>query len=153
MSLGRFIWFVFTALSLALVYVFLTTPMHTRSAANEASAVGTARSLYRLNEEFHRIHGRYASGSEELSRALDVLLQDAPDERSRMRDKLMNEPRGAYICEYALVARVSGEFGYYIRLRPAEPGKSGKRSFYVDETGIIRYSEKPDVGPASPALQ
>lgn len=66
-------------------------------------------------------------------------------------------PEGAAVMQQGYVFRIgaydlTGESYYAVGL-PAQFGDTGARSFYVDDSGAVRGSPAPVVGPAFPAVQ
>ncbi|MHC4832247.1 MAG: hypothetical protein ACYTFT_18175, partial [Planctomycetota bacterium] len=97
---------------------------------NESSAITTLRTfvtvqaLYRDTDKDGDGRPTYAASIEELVRTQLVA-----------RELLTRERLG-----YHFDLERSGDFGWWCRALPAEQGVTGDRCFYVDETGVIRFS-------------
>jgi hypothetical protein len=120
--------------------------------ANEYSAIGSLRTINTSQVTYASAYGngfatelRHLSGppnenesNAEQAMLLDSTFYDYPLVKSGYRFEYVQ----LSINEYQVVAR------------PVEYGKTGKRSFFTDESGVIRYT-LPDRPPtaADPALQ
>lgn len=109
---------------LAIVIAFaIPSLINGRIAANEAKTISNLRTFSSLSEQYRFRFGRYASALPDLTASG---LMDA---------SLASGTKGGYIYTYSPSAR-----SYTLTADPETPGASGKRYFYVDQRGVIRFS-------------
>jgi hypothetical protein len=140
------------------------------SAANamdnsEAVAIVTLRRLGEAVETYQKGFGALPKSLAQLGPAKrgDV----SPDRANLIEDELASGTVGGYVFVYQVVpvpkpkdakesASQGPEYTYVLAATPAEYGKSGKRSFYLDASGELRGGDKqgaaataedPKVGP------
>jgi type II secretory pathway pseudopilin PulG len=104
--------------------------MAARRAANEATTIKTLRTISMAEDTFFAKHQKYGTFSE------------LADEGLLARD-LMFESKSGYRYQISVVTRDEGEFlkGFDVVSVPKVYPSSGRRSFYLDETGVIRASD------------
>ena len=145
--------------------------LRARIAANEASAVGTLRTI---NIGAITYSAEYKNG---FPSSLEV-LGGGPDgsptcDRARLvADTLIrNHRKSGYIFIYApklsddaapsVVSAAAqskgctsaGVAAFEVTAEPTQPDKSGMRTFYTDQTGVIRYSNDGTANAGSAPLQ
>jgi len=144
--------------------------LHARIAANEASAVGSLRSV---NTAAITYAARFENG---FPSSLDVLgggtASDSTCNHAAMLDpSLVSGRKFGYIFTYtpqfpdgatapvispkaaAQGCTAGGASGYTVTADPMQFGKSGRRSFYTDQSGVIRFSGNGESATAnSPPL-
>jgi hypothetical protein len=112
-----------------------------RMGANEAAAIGALRTITTAQM-------LYREADKDMNEKLDY----APDLKAlflhgHLIDSVLasGEKQG-----YRFEILWADQFRFAARAVPLAPGKSGRRSFFVDETGVIRFSVWPDeAGPES----
>ena len=110
-----------------------------RISANEGSAVSSMRSVVSANETYRTRFGSYASALADLEAAkiLDEHLAGA----------IAAPGKSGYFLTY------SGTPDFYSsQADPVTPGATGIRRFFVDTTGVIRYSESGAATSTSPPI-
>jgi type IV pilus assembly protein PilA len=123
--------------------------------ANESAAVGSLRTLYSANASYaksqpQRGYPRKLSdlsmpsgseGGEEITCGIDAALASGV--------------RAGYRFTYTPSSSSGDEKmdTYEVSADPLEPGKSGKRHFFLNESGVIRMSKTGPAGPSSAPLQ
>lgn len=100
---------------------------------NEASAVAALRDICHAQSDHMRLTGSYAKNLELL----------------RERGFLGLKNQAGYHFEM-MVSRDAREFE--VRAHPIEPGVTGVRHFYIDQSGVLRWSKSVDVGRTSPPV-
>lgn len=105
--------------------------LHARMAANESSAISTSRTIVSVNEQYRVRFGQYAS-------SLNDLYAEGYIDSS-----VANPLKAGYTFGYT-----STGGAYTFNGNPSTPGQSGNRYFFVDPTGVIRFSS---VGAATSA--
>ena len=130
--------------AIGLVFTFLLPRWadHERQ-VNEGEAIGHVQSLGLAEKQFHdrQADKRYAGTFLELAAAGFDLGGDI---------------EGGTITQAGFVFRVGLLDGagtrFYILAQPVRFGETGSRSFYIDDTGVLRGSPGPVVGPAFPEV-
>lgn len=105
-----------------------------RKRKQDADAARWMRTLASRQIDYYSSHGRYARSFSELSEA-------GPIDRQQFCT-------GGY-C-YSLKPM---ESGYEMRAWPEKRGESGYRSFYLDQTGLLRFSLGTQAGPSDEILR
>jgi hypothetical protein len=113
-------------------------------AHNEAMAIGTLWSICTVEELYFKQNKRHVS--------LEELVKEKIIPESFAAATTPQNARAGY---YYILRTGDGKWSCSVI--PAEPGVTGTRSFYADETGIIRKSQcrsrsDPPAGPNSPKL-
>jgi hypothetical protein len=94
-------------------------------AAHEIAAIHTTKIIHQAMTQYYSQNGRYALDLGELSDLISPTLASGQD-------------------GYRFAVRGSAD-GYSISASPVEFGQTGKRTFYSDQTLVIRYREGPDL--------
>jgi type IV pilus assembly protein PilA len=126
-----------------------------RSSANESSAVGSVRT-------YNTAAVTYAATYEDLGYPanLEVLGGDGPGESTAQHSRLVDSQlstspyiKSGYRFEYH-PSDLSPIATYTITARPVQYGSTGNRSFFSDETGVIRFTtEDREPTAADPPLK
>jgi type IV pilus assembly protein PilA len=145
--------------------------LRARIAANEASAVGTLRTI---DIGATTYAAEYKNGFPPRFEVLGGGLSGPQncDHASLLDDTLIRTHRkSGYVFTYipslqdddasSTVSATAGAKGctsagataFEVTAEPAEPDKSGRRSFYTDQTGVIRYATEGRAAADSPPLQ
>ena len=143
-----------------LLLIAIATPnlLRSRMAANEASAVGSLRTLNTALSSYSTTYGHFPPSLVNLGPpSVGSTNENAAD----LIDSLLaNGHKSGYVFDYkrAPAENFGAKTGYTIRANPAEPGKNGSRVFFTDQTGVIRIvgggalngpSEPPASGSSS----
>jgi len=113
------------------VLITITVPnmLDARKYASEAAAVGDLRAIHAA-EEIFRTRDLEADGLRDYG-TLDELV----DARLLTEGFRTRSHRGGYRFEAE-----ASEFHYSVVARPTVPGTSGDKVYYLDETGVIRFT-------------
>ena len=121
--------------------------LRSRMAANEASAVGSLRTLNTAAATYVEKYGHYPgtlenfgppSGGEPTEEAADLI------------DRVLAGGRkSGYFFTYQRVPNFDARGGYSIGADPIQPGTGGTRRFSTDQTGVIRANGEALDGPVS----
>jgi type II secretory pathway pseudopilin PulG len=151
--------FILLALLACIILVRISTMPHRRYKTNEVVAMATLRTIQRAQEGYRQRWGHYVT--------LDLLREaDAIDVRFKGENNVYRrvpDPcTGSYSGKFSLtdgdgVITEGSRSGYDFTFRisgdkwnasavPLEPGNSGRRSFYIDETGVVRYAPCESAG-------
>ena len=109
-------------------------PKRTNDVNGETAAITSIRAIHTAEVEYSAEYGHYAGSIDELKRA--GVLPAVP-------------AAGGY-----RISLTSSPEGYVVHAEPLKYGTTGKRSFYSDQTMVVRQNYGP--GPAtakSPALK
>jgi type IV pilus assembly protein PilA len=155
-------------LLLIIAAIVIPNLMRARWVNNEASAIAMLRTIVTANESYS---SAYANGYATKLRQLDGAQAQAPDcnHAQLLTAQLASGFRSGYRFIYApkqssgAKARVSGDAaakgckvpgaaGFTVLAEPINRGSTGQRSFFVDETGVIRAEATGPATANSPAL-
>ena len=124
-------------------------------AANESAAVVSLRTLYSANIAYAKGHPKdgYPGKLRELSSRSDESEQHN-DAEWVVDPFIAGGVKSAYKFTYSPRSSMGDENfdTYEVRADPLEPGKSGKRHFFMNETGVVRVSETGPANATDPAL-
>jgi type IV pilus assembly protein PilA len=124
---------IVVAIILIIAAIAIPNLLRSKIAANEASAVGTLRTINTASVSFSTTYGNYPPALTDLgpstsptSTAADLV--DAP---------VASGSKSGYNFTYAS----SGTYQQYsIVANPITVGVTGQRYFFTDQTGVIRYN-------------
>ncbi len=112
--------------------------MQSRAAANEASAIASVRTIVTAQITFSATVGNGAFGGD-----LNAL------EAAGFIDSAL----GSGVKDGYNFATAGGGAGVFtVTASAVTQGTTGTRSFFADQTGVIRYENGPGAGAGSPAL-
>jgi type IV pilus assembly protein PilA len=140
----------------ALLLLFaITVPnlMRSRMAANEASAVGSLRTLHTAAATYSSTYGHYPSSLRSFGPpSSGIATEDAAD---LIDPALAGGKKSGYQFTYQPLpfVRSTSRGGYTINADPIQPGNGGQRHFSTDETGAIRYNGGELLGGDPPEKQ
>jgi len=110
--------------------------MSSRKAAFEAAAIGYIRTWSSAQEIYHNLHSCYADDDEQL---LAAGLIGNPDPERMGYNFSIDNPAGSQTQWWGTAS-------------PNDPGVSGDRYFFIDQTGLIRWSVGGPANVGSPPL-
>ncbi len=130
---------IVVAIILIIAAIAIPNLLRSKMAANEASAVGSLRTLNTACVTYATIYGRYPSalsnlqpGSSASSTAADLI-----------DSVLAGGVKSGYSFSYATPGTATGGTAgttYDITAVPVTVGTTGQRAFFTDHTGVIRAS-------------
>lgn len=139
--------------------------LRAKVAANEASTIGSMRMIVAAETTFN---DSYANG---FAPSLETLGgagggQDTCDRAGLIDDVLASGQKNGYTFSYVPTGQPvfregakergctrAGTETFEIHADPITRGSTGQRSFYADQTGMIRYNTDGPAGAASPLLR
>ena len=129
-------------ISIIVILAAVAIPLMTRNriAANESSAVAGLKAIAHAEMAFHHSNGEYADLGE-LSSAEPPYISDS---------KVAGGEKDGYQFEVLAATNT----GFQALASPVTFGKTGVKSYFIDESGVVRFSEdgsQPD--GESPELQ
>jgi general secretion pathway protein G len=111
--------------------------LRSKAAANEAVAISYMRSWSAAQELYHTNHGCYADADNQL---FDERLIDG------------HNPANSHGYTFSLDNPPGSQYTWWGQASPDIPGETGNRWFYIDQTGVIRWSTSGAVNSNSPSL-
>lgn len=106
-----------------------TIEMHiARNAHAETAAIQQLQAIAKGENDYHQARGDFSNQ-----------LQDLKD-----------LPRAEDFYQYGY--RRLSPLGYEVSASPKQPGEHGKRSFYMDQSGVVRYEVLRPAGATSPEV-
>jgi len=115
---------VVTGIIVTIAAIALPSLLESRQAADERAAIQYLRAWLPAQEMYRKKHGVYADADEQLVAA-----------------KLMTVTKGdGNGYKFALDNPANQEWEWWGSARPAQPGISGNRYFYVGMDGVVRYA-------------
>jgi prepilin-type N-terminal cleavage/methylation domain-containing protein len=124
--------------------------LHSRMAANEASAVGSLRTVIAACANYSSTWGTgfpvslsyLGPGKPAIATAADLVDSSVSD-----------GAKSGYQFTYVSGAPTNGKISTYtITASPVVPGKSGGRYFFTDQSGVIRYDTAGAATVTSPPI-
>ena len=109
--------------------------LNARKAGNEASGISSLRTLTTVNEQYRTRFQAYAAALTKLS------AEDYID------SVLGSGSKSGYSFTYA-----GGTNTWTCAADPSTPGTTGDRYFFVDQTGVIRFSSSATATAADPPI-
>jgi type II secretory pathway pseudopilin PulG len=144
------------ALPFVLIIAAIAIPnlLRARQAANEASAVASLRAL---NTALVVYNSTYQRGFPADLGALRPPQANAPADASAANlidDLLASGRKRGYDFTYTVRAKDEKGFpnAYSIQADPVESGATGRRHFFTDESGVIRFERDRPARETSPPL-
>jgi len=135
--------------------IIIPNLLRSRIAANEASAVGSLRTLNVAALAYSTTYGKIPA---KLANLGSTANGDAPSEDAAglVDSVLAKGIKSGYFFRYKVSQMTrpdenNGISGYTITADPALPGSSGRRHFFTDQTGVIRSEEtRPATADSTP---
>jgi type IV pilus assembly protein PilA len=126
------------AILLVLAAIAIPNLLHSNLSENESTAVASLRSLNSACEDYARLYGGYPRSLSNLG-ANGAASSASPD---LIDAELAGGAKSGYVFTYTPGASgVSGNvLSYGIMAKPVTPGSTGRRSFFTDQSGVIRAS-------------
>lgn len=126
------------------ILVLLTVPNIVRSRidSNEFAAIANMRSF------FNAVQMYYSNNQSGYPEVLDD-LRSSGSEPSYISEKLASGSKSGYTFTYSYVDKNT----FYINADPEYPGKTGRRYFYIDQSGLLRENSGGQAGENDPIVQ
>jgi hypothetical protein len=120
-------------------------------AANEASAVGTLRTIYRAADSYKSDHP--AIGFPKSLKDL-LLSQEGTGSDWKIDEQIASGEKSGYRFTYIPMKDSDGRVDAYVVLAdPTREGQTGTRHFFVDQNGTFRFTFKTQANAQSEMLQ
>jgi hypothetical protein len=140
-----------SAVAALMLLIAIATPnlLRSRMAANEASAVGSLRTLNTAAVTYSDLYGHYPPSLESFGPSPSGIATE--DAAGLIDDALARGgPKSGYLFTYhaTLAEGRNSRGGYSINADPLEPGKGGQRHFSTDQTGTL-FADGVEFGSSS----
>jgi type IV pilus assembly protein PilA len=137
---------VVVAIILIIAAIAIPNLMGARMSANEASAVGSVRTL---NTSCVTYSSTYGTGFPAALANLGPAAVASAAAADLIDPVLMSGTKSGYTILYAPAAPDADGLidTYTINTNPSAPGQSGQRYFYTDQTNVITYAFGAAAGP------
>jgi type II secretory pathway pseudopilin PulG len=110
-------------------------------AAREEAAVADLRSLHEAIDTYRRAFGKLPDSLSQLGPAPKD--QVSPDQADLVNERLASGSDGGYRFRYRIVPGAQeDETAFELAAMPADYGRTGRRSFFVDASGKIHAADK-----------
>jgi len=130
---------VVVAIIMVIVAIAIPNLLRTRMTANEASAVGSLSALNTACITYLTLYGGYPPTLASLGPG-----NPASSTSADLIDSVLSSgAKGGYEFSYSAGPRdASGRVNVYsIAAEPTSPGSTGQRTFYTDQSGVIRSND------------
>jgi type IV pilus assembly protein PilA len=149
---------IVVAIILIIAAIAIPNLLKARIAANQASAVGSLRTIVTAEVTYATNYGAYSTTMAQLGGAVPCVSAPAT---ACLIDNILanatagNPPKSGYTFAYLPVVNAGVNTGFTLQADAATQGTTGDIHYFVNETGVIRF-DSTVAGPAtvaSPALQ
>ena len=132
---------IVVAIILIIAAIAIPNLLRSRMAANEASAVGSLRTI---NTACVTYSSTYGIGFPSSLTYLQPITPGSPATSTSadlVDQVLANGVKSGYTFSYASSPAVNSVVpAYQIQASPVSPGQSGQRYFFTDQSGVIRFN-------------
>ena len=127
---------IVVAIILIIAAIAIPNLLRSKMAANEASAVGSLRTLNTASVTYSTTYGGYPGGLTNLSPATPATSTSA----DLVDSVLASGTKSGYSFTWSAGSQDSNNnyLNYSITAQPITPGTTGQRYFYTDQSGVIR---------------
>jgi type IV pilus assembly protein PilA len=127
---------IVVAIILIIAAIAIPNLLRSKMAANEASAVGSLRTLNTAAVTFSTTYGGYPKGLSNLAPATPATSTSA----DLVDSVLSSGTKSGYSFTWSSgTTDANGNYlNYSITAQPITPGTTGQRYFYTDQSGVIR---------------
>jgi prepilin-type N-terminal cleavage/methylation domain-containing protein len=143
---------IVVAIILIIAAIAIPNLLRAKIAANQASAVGSLRTMTSAEETFSstygdgftltlaQLGGPVGSGSCLNAGLIDEVLSTAPNQKSGYKYVFTANGTVALTAGVPAACGVSGDTGFSVSATPVTLGSTGTASYCVDQTGVIRVN-------------
>ena len=150
---------IVVAIILIIAAIAIPNLLRSRIAANEASAVGSVRTINTSEVTFASTYSDvgYSSDLAALGGSCSTTTQPTSTAACLIDSVLANatastSPKSGYFFSYTNVAGTPSIF-YTIQALPANRGQTGQRTFFSDQSGVIRFDATGTATATSSPIQ
>jgi type IV pilus assembly protein PilA len=129
---------IVVAIILIIAAIAIPNLLRSKEASNEASAVGSMRTLNTASVTYSTTYGTYPASLTNLSPAATATSTSA----DLIDSVLASGTKSGYSFSWSSGTTDSNSnyLNYSITAQPVTPGTTGQRYFYTDQSGVIRAS-------------
>jgi type IV pilus assembly protein PilA len=151
---------IVVAIILIIAAIAIPNLLRSRMAANEASSVGSLRTINTAEVTFATNYPNvgYSAALTDLGGVPATCATTATQTASCLIDNVLanagTTPKSGYSFTYTAGTPVGGiNTSYTLTSQPANPGTTGQRYFFTDQSGVIRYGLSSAATVASSPIQ
>lgn len=142
---------IVVAIILIIAAIAIPNFMRSRMAANESATVQNMRNICTANVAYSTTYGIGFSST--LAKLGSVGGVPSAAGAQLIDDVLATGSKSGYIFTYISTPPQNGViYDYSINTSPINPGSTGSRYFYTDQTGVIRQNNAGVAGPLDPPI-
>lgn len=131
------------AIILIILSIALPQMGKSRMHAQEMAAIASIRTINEMEQQYYTEFGHYATSISQLGPPTSSGAQEGPDAAGLIPASLASGTSGGY--NYTITQTASG---YGLSAVPKTFGSTGRRTFYSDESNVVRENHTQD--PATP---
>jgi type IV pilus assembly protein PilA len=144
---------IVVAIILIIAAIAIPNLLKARIAANQASAVGSLRTIVTSEVGYQSSYGTYSPDLKSLGGAQPCTSKLTT--ACLIDDQLANAiaaatPKSGYFFTYVPAA---GQTAFTVTAEPAAPGQSGDMHYFTDNSGVIRFNATQTAAVTDSALQ
>ena len=143
---------IVVAVILTIAAIAIPSFIRSRMRANEGGAVANLRDVTTAEVVYSTTYGiGFSSNLKKLGG--NLVLADA-NSAGLIDDILASGTRTGYIFTYTVLSTDSNGnvLDYGVNVDPVNPGVTGERHFYSDQTAVIRQNQTGSAGPSDPPI-
>ncbi len=142
---------IVVAIILIIAAIAIPNLLRSKMAANEASAVGSLRSINTACVAYSTSYGQYPPGNVLTTLGPPAAGAQASATNADLVDSVLaSGTKSGYVFTYAGVAGAGGlTQTYTVIANPQVQGTTGQRFFFTDQTGVIRADTAQQATAAS----
>ena len=148
---------IVVAIILIIAAIAIPNLLRSRMAANEASAVGSVRTINTAEVTYSAAYPDvgYTTTLTNMGGASSVCAGPSANSTQAclIDNVLMNGTKSGYTFTLAGGSGKTPETTYNDSAKPITTGSSGQRGFFSDQSGVIRYNQSGTATSADKALQ
>lgn len=141
---------IVVAIILIIAAIAIPSFLNSRMSANEASAVGSLRAITTAETAYSSTYPNigYSALLSDLAEGAASPCIATPVQACLIDAVLASGSKSGYTITYTQDASSTPSVGYQIIANPMTWNATGRRSFFTNQPGVIRFSA---TGPATPA--
>ena len=142
---------IVVAIILIIAAIAIPNLLRSRMAANEASAVGSLRTINTACVTYSTTYN--SVGYPSTLSALGPSTSANSSSADLIDSVLASGTKSGYSFSFGVVGTATPTTGYSVTANPTSPGTSGQRGFYTDQSGVIRAVSSGSATSSSSPLQ
>jgi len=145
---------IVVAIILIIAAIAIPDYLNTKMAANEASAVESMRTIQTAIIAYSTSYPAigYPALLSDLGSGGASPCVAAANQACLIDQLLATGTKGGYILTYVQDTTTTPSTGYTINADPISRGRTGRRSFFTDTPGVIRFNPAAPATPTDPPL-